>query len=285
MYVSLKIWNNEGFHLFFLGIFPYVLFGMVYAYSLIVFAVMIGPSYKRRNDMIDAKTNARITGVLFILGTVPMICAALAMGPILQSPDLLSSYASHGPQILIFALALTVMGLACAGIGISMYPALKRHGEGLALGVAGLRVMEGTLQIASAAGFIAMLALGREFAKAGGSSASFIQSAGASVKAANDWLSQVYVIPWCIAAFLYTAVFLRARLVPRWISVWGLVALSMIFASNVLAMLGILDPSSTAATILSLPIMPQEMVLAVWLIVKGYDQSAIAPKTISQGGK
>ncbi len=220
--------------------------------------------------MIDSKTNARITGVLFILGTVPMIAAMVTWGQQIQSPDYLSSFAANGVQILLFALTLMVMGLACAGIGISLYPVLKRHGEGLALGVMGLRVMEGTLQVASAVGFVALLAVSREFVKAGSPPDSFFQPAGAAIKAVNEWVSNVYVIPWCISAFIYSTIFYRTRLLPRWLSAWGLSGLALILLSSFAAMLGALDSTSPVLVLLGLPIMVQEMVLAAWLIVKGY---------------
>jgi hypothetical protein len=50
--------------------------------------------------------------------------------------------------------------------------------------------------------------------------------------------------------------------------------LSMV--SGLLAMLRLIDPFSTFQIVLNLPIAPQEMVLAVWLIVKGFNPSVIA---------
>ena len=38
------------------------------------------------------------------------------------------------------------------------------------------------------------------------------------------------------------------------------------------------DPNSTLANILFVPLALQEMVLAVWLIVKGFDAAALASK-------
>ena len=111
--------------------------------------------------MVSLKTNARFTGILFILGTVPIIVAMSLWGQSVSSADYLSSMAANRVDILLYALCVLFMGLVCAGIGISLYPVLKPHGRGLALAAAGFRIMEGTLQVASSAGIVALLAISR----------------------------------------------------------------------------------------------------------------------------
>jgi hypothetical protein len=223
--------------------------------------------------MIHSKRHARITGVLFILGTVPMLVAMGLWGQPLSSPDYLSSIAAHGAPVLLFAFTIMVMGLASAGIGISLYPVLKPHGEGLALAAMGFRLMEGTLAVASAVGYVALLAVSQEFVKAGCPPGSFFQPAGAAIKAVNDWVGNIgYIPPLCIAASIYYIIFYRTRLVPRWLSVWGLLGLALMLASGAAAgILGFLGSTSPVLFLLNLPIMLQEMVLAVWLIAKGYE--------------
>jgi hypothetical protein len=62
----------------------------------------------------------------------------------------------------------------------------------------------------------------------------------------------------------------RSKLIPRWLSVWGLIGAALVLAVGVLGMFG------HSAMILWLPLAVNEMVLAVWLIVKGFNPSAIA---------
>jgi hypothetical protein len=223
--------------------------------------------------MNSSKANARITGVLFILGTVPILVAMTLWGQSVSSPDYLSSMAANRVHILLYALAVVFMGLACAGIGISLYPVLRRHGEGPALAAMGFRLMEGTLQVVSAIGIVALLGLSQEFVKAGSPSGSFYQSAGAAIKAVNDWVGNgAYLFPWCIGASIYYSIFYRTRLIPRWLSLWGLLGLALMLVSAFGAMLGFMGSMSSAQILFSMPIAVQEMVLAVWLIVKGYKE-------------
>jgi hypothetical protein len=226
----------------------------------------------------NSRKSARITGILFILGTVPVMVAMALWGQSVSSPDYLSLMAVHSNEVLLFALSGMFMGLACAGIGISMYSILKPHGQTLALGVVGFRVMEGTLQVASAVSLAVLLALSQEFVKAGSPADSFFQPAAAVVQSVRDWMSNgFYLFPWCVAAFIYYTVFYRTRLLPRWLSAWGLLSLLMMLIGAFSGMFGLIEAFSPPQMLLMLPIMLQEMVLAVWLIVKGYSTPEGAP--------
>lgn len=221
--------------------------------------------------MNNSKTSAWITGVLLILGTVPMITAMLLFGQHLSSPDILSAVAANRTQTLLVAFAIIIMGTACAGIGISLYPVLKRQSEGLAVTVMGLRIAEGAVVMASAVGFFTLVAVSQEFVKAGSPPDSLYQSAGSVVKTMNDWASNVYGLPFGIAAFIYYADFYRTRLVPRWLAVWGLAGISLMLVSVFSGLLSLMDPSSPVLFLLNMPILVQELVLALWLIIKGFN--------------
>jgi hypothetical protein len=221
--------------------------------------------------MIDSKTNARITGVLFILGTVPAIAVTALWGSLISSAEYLSLMAANAVYMLLTALVVMFMGFVCAGIGVTLYPVLKPHGEGLALGVMGFRFMEGTLQVVNAIILVVLLAVSQEFVKAGSPPDSFFQSAGALVRTVRDWgLNGTAAFAWCIGAFIYYTIFYRKRLLPRWLSLWGLAGLVLFLASAFASMFGYLGSLSPLRFLLCLPIMVQEMVLAVWLIAKGY---------------
>jgi hypothetical protein len=225
--------------------------------------------------MDGSRTNARITGVLFILGTVPVIVAMLLWGRSVSSPDYLSAMAANRIPVLLFALSVMVMGLACAGIGISLYPVLKRQGEGLAVAAMGFRIMEGTLQVMSAIGIVALLGLSQEFVKAGSPPDSFFQPAGAAIKAVQEWVGNgAFLFPWCIGASIYYTIFYRTRIVPRWLSVWGLLGLALMLVSAFGAMFGLFGSLSSTQMLFNMPILVQELVLAVWLITRGYNRDA-----------
>jgi hypothetical protein len=232
-----------------------------------------------------SRTTAAVVGVLFIIGTV----SGLLMFPfitILNTPDHLSTIATHEGQMIIATLLKFVMGVACAGIGLALYPILKKYNEGLAMGAAGFRIIEGVIGIVGAVGYVALLALSQEFVKAGAPAFSFYQTADVLINTTASWLRDVAVLlTWCIGALMYYSIFYQHKLVPRWLTIWGLVGITLTSISCMLVMFHLIPTAGTIQVILSLPILVQELVMAVWLIVKGFNPPAISSPTAKTATK
>jgi len=102
----------------------------------------------------------------------------------------------------------------------------------------------------------------------------------------------VSVREWGAAVVLDTAVFpvgalilysllYRARLVPRWLSAWGLVGAVLYLAGGVLLALDLTGASSAPLVLSNVPLAVNELVLAVWLIAKGFSAPAAAPQPLT----
>jgi Domain of unknown function (DUF4386) len=216
-----------------------------------------------------------VTGSLFIAATAAGVLAVFAQ-PILNAPDYLTKISANEPTVLANALLVFIMGCAGAGIGISMYPILRRHNEGLALGAAGFRIMEGVFHCINAVLILTLASLSQQFIKAGPVDLAQFRNLGSLLAEGRVWVRDVAALSaWCIGAAVYYALFFKTRLVPRWLSVWGLVGIALTVVSIMLVLFRQIAPLSTIDMLLKLPIFPQEMVLAVWLIVKGFSPSTI----------
>jgi len=223
----------------------------------------------------DRKT-AAVVGVLFILGTVPALLALPLYGNTLNAPDHLTAISTNEGQMIIVTAIKFIMGVACAGIGLALYPILKKYNEGLAFGAAGFRVIEGVVGVVGALLLVALLALSQEFVKAGAPESSYFQTADVLINAGTGWLTNVaMLLTFGIGALMYYSVFYQYRLVPRWLTVWGLVGITLTISGALLVMFHLIPPAGTTQIILNLPILPQEMVLAVWLIAKGANPPAV----------
>jgi hypothetical protein len=232
-------------------------------------------------------TNRRIAvvaGMLFIIATVAdLISRVVLLQPILGAPADLTKISANEDQVLLGALFLFIGAAAAAGIAIALYPVLRKHNEGLALGSVGFRLIEVVLYMGIVTCLLLLVALSQGSANAGAATSSAYEVPGALVMAARDSLGEVAVLAFGLGALMYYWVFYRSRLVPRWLSAWGLVAIASVMVSGLLVMLGLTDPMSTTQIVLALPIFLQEMVLAVWLIAKGFDPVAIAAEPASEG--
>ncbi len=220
------------------------------------------------------RKNAIIAGALWIIGTVAGVLSLPFLG-IIDKPDYLTKIAANENQVIIGALLLLIMAFACAGIAICLYPILKKHNAALALGAVGFRIIENVLGIVSAICLLSLVLLSQEYVKAGASNLNF-QTLGTLLLGARDSISNIQLIPFCIGALMYYYVFYQSKLIPRWLSGWGLLAIIMNLASALLVLFNLTSDFSMVQVVLSIPIGVQEMVLAIWLIVKGFNPSAIA---------
>ena len=225
------------------------------------------------------RNNAIMAGVLFIIADVVGFLSLPFMGPV-NATDYLVSVSTNANQVATGALLIFIGGAAAIGIGISLYPVLKKYSEGLALGAAGFRTVEGVFDFVAVLGLLVLIILSQQFVKAGAPDSSYFQTLGVLVDGGYHLaINVVKLMIFSIGCLLYYIIFYRTKLVPRWLSGWGLVAGILTMLSCLLTMFGLMAPFSTEQVVLNLPILPQEMVLAVWLIVKGFNPSVIASKS------
>ena len=218
--------------------------------------------------MISNRKTAIIVGILFITGTVAGVLSALFTGPILDHPDYLTKVTSNQNQIIMGALLVLIMGFALAMIPVMMFPIFRKHNEASALGAIVFRgVLEAVTYIAIVISWLFLLTLSREYVKAGAPDASYFQILGTLLLEADDWIAQILAIVFSIGALAIYYLFYQSKLIPRWLSIWGLIGAILYLAAPLLAIFGIVSE------ILMAPLALQEMVLAVWLIVKGLNSS------------
>jgi hypothetical protein len=122
--------------------------------------------------------------------------------------------------------------------------------------------------------WLALPLISQGYNKSSTAEAAFFQSLGDFVLAAHGQISHVLTIVFILGALMFNYVLYQFKLVPRWLSGWGLLAEIPYFVSGVLGLFSLLSPMSSIQMVLVLPLALQEMVLAVWLIVKGFDSAA-----------
>ena len=227
-------------------------------------------------------TNRRIAvvaGVAFLIATIAQMVGVALVSPILGAPDYLAEISANEDRVLFGALFQFIGGVACTGIALALYPVLRMHNHGLAIGSVGFRTIEGVLHSLIAICWLLLVTVSQEAVSAGAPASSAYQVPGAVLTAAPDWLAPLALLAFGLGALCYYWVFYQSRLIPRWLSGWGLVAIAMVMASAVLVMLGLIEGFSTPQLVLAAPIGLQEMVLAVWLIAKGFNPRAIAAES------
>ena len=228
------------------------------------------------------KKTARIVGVLFIIATVSSIVGTIVVGSTLDtSSSWLGFISAHAVQIKVSSLLHFIAALGSVSIAVWLYPILKKYNPYLALTAVVFRTIEAVFYTVAAVGSLSLITIGQEYLKAGSPKDSFFQALGNYLLTTRDAASFIFaVIAFVLVALAYYFIFYQSKLVPLWLSVWGI--LSCIFL--LIAVFSSLynGPAFAIAgktMILAASIAIQEMVLAVWLIVKGFNPSAIASKS------
>ena len=184
---------------------------------------------------------AIIAGVLWIIYTGLDFLSFLFLGPVTSTNYLVSVSENRG-LVGTGALLLLIGGVCASGIAISLYPVLKKFNAGLALGAVGFRISEGVLRFVAVCGYLLLITLSQQFVNAGAPDSSYFQTLGVLVKAGHDWVNGVSLLAFSIGALLYYIIFYRTKLVPRWLSGWGLVAAILSMASVALVTVGLIAP-------------------------------------------
>jgi len=228
------------------------------------------------------RKTAVIVGALFITATVSSIIGyQVILGPILKSPDYLINISTNQNLFTLGVLIDSINSAAVVLIAVMLYPILKKYDGALALGYVSARIIESVILIVGSISLLSLLTLGQEYVQASVPDAHDYQTLGNVILGVNDWTYLLGpMLVFSLTALILNYIFYQSRLVPRFISLWGLVGAVMISAAGLLGIFG-LSPFSMTSILLTLPIALNEMVLAIWLIVKGFNPSAIAAMSAS----
>ena len=216
---------------------------------------------------------AAITGVIFIIADITHFLA-VALIPVLTGTDYLTRFSAHPNQVAGGVLLYLIADFACVGIAIAMYPVLKKWNAGLALGSVIFRTIETAFYMVGLVCLLSLLTLGQQFTTAGAADRTPLQAIGNLLVSVRDHAALLAVFAFCLGAFMYYYLFFQSRLIPRWLSGFGIVAIILMMAACVLALFS--GNRITSYFPLAAPIAVLEIVLGIWLIVKGFNPSAIA---------
>jgi len=231
---------------------------------------------EQTNHTLTEKAHARIVGVLFLVATAAAATSQVILGSRLDDADYLTSLAADETQIRIAALLDLVTAAAVVAIPIMLFSILKRHGETISVGYLVARVLEAVVIIVGAIGLLALLVVSQDFVAGTQGDAASFETLGSMLLGVRDLTDPLGTqLIFALTAAILNYSLYRTRLVPRFLSIWGLVGMPLMLASGLLGLFGN-DPFSTTSIVLAAPLAINEMALVVWLLVKGYNSPQTA---------
>jgi hypothetical protein len=226
------------------------------------------------------RKNAIVVGVLFIIATAFLFVGGSFYGPVLDTPNYLQVAYPNRISATIGMLIEFSCILAIPLIPVFAYPVLREQSETLALGYIVFRLFEAVLFVLVDITKLALIKVSQLYLAAESSNVAMIESIGTTIQGWNEWGWVFYVLIFAFGALIFYFTLYQSKLVPRWISIWGLIAVVLMMTSALLAMFAVELPGPTFG-LLVIPIAAQEMVLAFWLILKGFNPAAFTPKYAS----
>ncbi|MGW7193919.1 DUF4386 domain-containing protein, partial [Streptomyces sp. NPDC054838] len=226
--------------------------------------------------MSSTRRTAAVAGVLFLVTETAAIGGLTLYGPALHGAAYVTGSGAD-TRVFLGALCEFVLALAVIGTGVVLFPVVKRHGEGAALGYVCGRLLEAAVIVVGIISVLSLVTLRRDSAGAGADGAASLATAGDTLIAVHDWtflFGPNFVLganTLVLASLMY-----GARLVPRFIAVLGLVGGTMICASAVAVLFGLYPQVSAAGSLAALPVFAWEVTLAVRLIARGFEPAAEA---------
>ena len=227
------------------------------------------------------RMNAVMAGALYLLGTVFGVLSVVIGGEVLVSitsgqpltgVDVLSLVAGNSPQLTGGAFLTLMMGISLMAMTVFLYPIFRKDSEELALGMLLFRgALEGTAYIISTLGLLTLVVLGSEYVATGASSAA-LQSMGNILYQFLGLTGAFTSIVFLVGATCLYVSFYRTRLIPRWLTVWGLIGVVPYMAY---ALLHFFHMDSGIGFYLQMVLAPQEIVMGLWLVIKGFNQDAV----------
>jgi hypothetical protein len=224
------------------------------------------------------RKTALVAGVLFLVTEVAAIGGKLLQDRALEAGNL--DGGAVGP-VRAGSLLELVLALACIGTGVALYPILKRHQPGVALGYVAGRLLEAVTIVVGLLSILSITSLSELAASADGTGAG--PTAADTLAAVHNWAFQVGPnLILGVNSLLLAYLLYRSRLVPRTIAVLGLVGGSLIIASGTSLVLGVIEMYAPITFVFALPVFAFEVSLAIYLIVKGFRTPTVIPSAAAE---
>jgi len=231
----------------------------------------------QRIPMSSLRKTALLVGILFLITYITSIPAKFSLyPPLLEDP---ANLASIGPDTLASWGALAEMILIIANIGtaVALFPVLRRRFPGLALGFVTARVMESVFIAVGILSVLSIITLRQDFAASGGTDGAALVTAGQAFVTLQEWTFQLgpgFVVGVGNGILLGYMLY-RSNLVPRGMAILGLVAGPLVCLSGAAVILGLIEGGSAVQILACMPEFFWELILGIYLIVKGFKPSPI----------
>lgn len=222
------------------------------------------------------ENDRRATTTAGVLALAGMLAGVASVVPVLEQPNYLAQISTSEREILLGAGAQLLMVPAYVGFALYLYPTLKRCDEALSLGFVSFRLIAAMFHLVGAILLPLFLLLGDGSVQSAGTNPSHVEVLGELLRSGRDLVNHVaLIIALSIGDLLLLRILYRWKLIPRWLSSWGLLGAGLALVASGLVLFGLAEVVTPLYLTLNAPLAIQTLILALWLIARGFETTSL----------
>jgi len=212
------------------------------------------------------RTSSKVLGVAFLLQAVTSLLSGVILKAALIVPGNISEtmirITNHA-----WLMRANILGEVATAIGIIFLAAvlfltLRKQNEVVALIALGLYILEASLLAASRIPALTLLRISQEYVATGQPTSLLVT--GSQALDAMDFGYTLLMLPFSVGAVLFYYLLFKSAVIPRGLSLWGLLSVSLVLIAAVFAVCG-----RDVPFVVFLPYVPFEFVVGVWIVARG----------------
>jgi len=224
--------------------------------------------------MISNKIAARAFGIAFLIGYLSYgFGFGILNNSTLNVNSLATVFSSKNNVIFEAAILMAVFAPVNILLGAIMTPIFKKRNQTLAYSYLGAAIASSVMLMVGAIFLILILPLSDAYVTSEPSEMRQIELLFNMCKTANFYAYQVAMVIWGIGGLIFSYMLLVTQIVPRWMSVWGIIGYIIFVSGAFFALFGI-----PIDVLLDIPGGLFEIFLSIWLIAKGFRPGTINVK-------
>jgi hypothetical protein len=214
-------------------------------------------------------TYSRLIGALFLSGFLVYGVGSSLVTSVVGAPDFLSTISAHQTTLVLGAFLMLLNTAVEVGKGVLFFPILEKHSKRTALAYLAALIVEVVLMDVGVLALLMIVPLAQHGVDAGQASVGWAKALGSLAVQSNTMAYQIGQMSLGLGAVFLCLLLFRTRLIPRFLSIWGLVGYAILMAGTIAEIFGI-----HIGIMLSIPGGIFEVGLAFWLIIKGFQPEA-----------
>lgn len=231
--------------------------------------------------MNTANKTSRVLGFAFLLQFVTSLLSGTILRQLWFVPgDMSSSMLNIARQAMLMRANILVDVLTALGIvflGAMLFLTLRHQNEKIALVALGCYLVEALLLAASRIETFSLLRISQAYA-ASGQPANLLALGNLAYESMDFGGNVLHMLAFCVGGILFYYLLYKSSLVPKLLSLWGLIAVIPCLIGTLFVVFGFQVPF-----FIYLPYAPFEFVIGIWILVKGVQDEAVIQQPIMLG--